>query len=285
MRRRELLAAAGSLAAVGGAGCLSRGGGGPAKTDRDRSPTSTGTATPTPTEPTDTATVGDPTAVLLPEENKPHEVVVRNAADETREIGVRITSHGTTRYENAWALSAGAFVRFTLVDPAAYTVSVTVHGGTAGEVAVETGLFDCNDTRTTIDVRPDGTLDPQTVSTQIACRSPIVLDHAFEVTGSACGTGQQAAVAFGSSSVTVTGGLRAPTPCHGAELAGASWDGEGGKLTLTVATTDPDDDACVDCIGEIDYEATVSFADAPPETVVVNHRHWDRTDTITTARR
>jgi hypothetical protein len=284
MRRRDVLASAGLLGALGVAGCLAPAGVGRPDPETD-TPTPPGTTTPGSDEPAATATVGDRSAVRLPDENGPHVVRVRNADDRTRVIGVRVATDGEVRYDNAWALEAGAAVRLTLVEPAAYVVTVSEHGAETGSAPVRAGLFDCNDSVTTIAVGPEGDLDVRTASTLVACQSPIVVGADLVVTDSGCGGEERSTVAFGPDAVTVTGAITAPNPCHGAALAGVAWDGEAERLTLTVATTDPDAAACVDCVGAIEYEATVSVAGDPPPAVAVDHRHFGRTDRVTAERR
>lgn len=72
--------------------------------------------------------------------------------------------------------------------------------------------------------------------------------------------------------VVVTGTTSASDPCHAAELESYDFDEAADELTLNVVTTETDDgDVCAQCIAEIDYEATVTFQNGLPETVVVRH--------------
>ncbi|MFD1515611.1 hypothetical protein [Halomarina rubra] len=103
--------------------------------------------------------------------------------------------------------------------------------------------------------------------------TPSVADASLEVTNEGCGGGpQEATVTVDGDTVTVDGVLRGSDGCHTARLAGTSVDG--GTLTVSVESYVPESEqgkACIDCIVDIEYTATVTLAAGSPETVVVEH--------------
>lgn len=298
MKRRAFLAAGTALGALGLAGCTGADGAGPGgaptdgttdgpvtdpKTDR---PTTTDDASdgwrfdPASDDPHASAAVGDAESVLLSDANRPHDVSVWNDSQDARDVRVAVTAGDEARREAAWTVPARAYVSLRLVEPAAYTLTVFLDGERAGEVPVESGHFDCNDSDTKVQATAGGDLRFRTVSTLVACPEPRVATSSFAAEDGTCGSRDDASVSVDGRTVTVAGRLAAPDPCHGAELAGGRWDEARETLTLTVAATEPDADECVQCVGEVPYEATVTFADVPP-ACVVEHAHWGETVEVT----
>jgi hypothetical protein len=298
MRRRTVLSSAGTLATLALAGCVNAGGAGPDETETDP-PKTDDLATLDPDagdgsfdpsgDPVATPVIGDRADLLFPERQRPHAVDVWNDADETRELGLVVTADGETTFDRSWSVPADRYVTLELRDAAPDGVWVTLDGDRGHDDPLDVGPLDCNHSATKVRVAPDGAVSSFGLSTAMACTAgPGVADHAFAVTDSGCaGTDADAVSAtFGADAVTVAGRISAPTPCHGAELADAAWDEGSETLTLTVATTDPDPGtACVECVGGIDYEATVAFRDGPPATVAVEHAHFDRRETVASADR
>ncbi|WP_166035380.1 hypothetical protein [Halorussus pelagicus] len=109
----------------------------------------------------------------------------------------------------------------------------------------------------------------------------------FEVVNSGCGQPRsEASVAFGDdgSSVVVTGTISGANGCYTAKLANSSYDAETGALDLTVVSMAKEGTAvCAQCIAEIEYEATVSFADDGPASVSVTHSGMGESKTVATA--
>lgn len=106
-----------------------------------------------------------------------------------------------------------------------------------------------------------------------ARRGPTVVDRSLTPGGSSCANSETgtASVAFANATVRVTGTLVTPTPCHGAELRAAAYDPQADELRVVVAPAAPTTDACVQCLGAREYEATVRFEGGLPGRVVVVH--------------
>ncbi len=78
------------------------------------------------------------------------------------------------------------------------------------------------------------------------------------------------AVVAEGSTYTVEGTLPASTPCYEAELVETSF--EAGTLSLTVDVVEDGSETCIECEGQVNYEATVDLSDgASIETVSVTH--------------
>jgi hypothetical protein len=99
-----------------------------------------------------------------------------------------------------------------------------------------------------------------------------IVDESFTAREGDCGTGEDAAsVSFDGDAVRVDGSLAAPTPCHGAALAGTRLADDGDRLVVAVDPTDPGQEVCVQCLGAVPYDATVRFEGRLPEEVRVEH--------------
>lgn len=100
-------------------------------------------------------------------------------------------------------------------------------------------------------------------------------DTGFAVTDAGCGSEREAAsVAFDADTgtVAVTGTTSAPNTCYSARLADAAYDGGADEFRVTVEAFEAEQGGCGECITEVDYEATASFAGGLPGRVVVVHR-------------
>ena len=105
-----------------------------------------------------------------------------------------------------------------------------------------------------------------------------------ECAGDAGADRNTAAVEFGDTGVTVTGGVGTPNPCYEAALGEPSYDADADELTVTVAVT-ATDAICQQCLGVLGYEAAVEFDGGLPGAVTVRHERDGETTTVTTARR
>ena len=106
-------------------------------------------------------------------------------------------------------------------------------------------------------------------------------DTSFSVGATRCGTQtNEAEVTFGDGTVTVEGTTWGNDACYTARLDSAAI--AGGTLTVAVVTesTAGEDEACAQCITEIEYRATVGTASTPGEVVVTHDG-----ETVTTATR
>lgn len=100
------------------------------------------------------------------------------------------------------------------------------------------------------------------------------LDSSVERVGSDCaGTSHdEARVFLADDTYVVQGTIISPTPCYEPVIDSQRF--EDGTLSLTVDVTAEDDDICVECVGEILYDATVSGPD-PSEVTRVSVTHVD----------
>ncbi|USZ69528.1 hypothetical protein NGM10_07285 [Halorussus salilacus] len=115
---------------------------------------------------------------------------------------------------------------------------------------------------------------------------PTLADDSFEMTDAGCGSEtNEATVEFEDESVVVTGTIPGSNACHVARLADAGYDPASGLLELTVESVEDrgEDEACADCIAEIDYEATFEFEGGLPESVTVTHEAMDESTTVAEA--
>jgi len=105
------------------------------------------------------------------------------------------------------------------------------------------------------------------------------VDYSISITGSRCGNGAEDNevddIAFDEEAVeiVVTGTIDAATPCEVVDASAIDHDESGGHVTVTVATVEPanDPDVCQQCLGALDYEATLAFDGSIPSEASVVH--------------
>ena len=101
---------------------------------------------------------------------------------------------------------------------------------------------------------------------------PRITETSFTARDGECGLDTDVArVTVDGDIVRIDGRLLTPTPCHGAALADATLVNGGDRLVVAVLTTDPPPDVCVQCVGEVPYEALVRITGGQPATVQVDH--------------
>ena len=76
----------------------------------------------------------------------------------------------------------------------------------------------------------------------------------------ACGDEESAAVAVEDDVVTVDGAITAPNPCHEAVLGNVTVAGD--QLSIHIDVVSTGEEVCIECVGRIEYEATVRVRDA-----------------------
>lgn len=114
---------------------------------------------------------------------------------------------------------------------------------------------------------------------------PRITETSFTARDGECGLDTDVArVTVDGDIVRVDGRLLTPTPCHGAVLADATLVSGGDRLVVAVQTTDSPPDVCVQCVGELPYEALVRIAGGQPATVQVDH-DGETVTTVTTVDR
>jgi len=89
-----------------------------------------------------------------------------------------------------------------------------------------------------------------------------------------------ASVSSDSLTVTVSGAIEAPDPCHEATLVDASYDADADGLSVTVGTAEGESGVCQDCVGTVEYEATMTFEGRLPASATVAHEVGDETSTV-----
>lgn len=99
------------------------------------------------------------------------------------------------------------------------------------------------------------------------------VDESFEVVGSDCGRGaDRADVERGADRVNVDGTIGGRNGCETAELERVTYDDGADELTIAVRTVDDGaEGACMQCIVDVDYRATVEFDDGTPADVRILH--------------
>lgn len=129
---------------------------------------------------------------------------------------------------------------------------------------------------------PGGSGDGATGTTT---QRPRVAGTSFEVTSTGCGRLKETAtVSVGDSGISVTGTTSETSGCYTAELDSATYDADGDELRVVVVAVEREDaDACVQCLTEIDYAASVEVDGGLPGTVVVVHRSRGEERTVATA--
>jgi len=310
MKRRALLAA---LAAAGSAGttagCLrgldaSGAGGDPEGTDESTFAPPAGTTEADAREadatdpewdpdggPVETFAVGDRDAVAFPDSNQPHGVTFWNRVDREREVRVDVARAGGESDGESLgpvAVPAGYTVALELEVPTRYALTAHVDGDAHGTVTVGREWFDCNDSGASYALGERDLVDYGTASTLVACADPAVASTSIDVEDSGCANDGDptATVTYDGERVRVDGTFVASNPCYDLAVANASYGNERRTATVVVDATAPEDQACADCVGAIDYTATVAFDRDLPDHVVLRHRTADGDgDRVATATR
>lgn len=99
-----------------------------------------------------------------------------------------------------------------------------------------------------------------------------IRERSISHTGSDCAGREPdtATVVVDGATYTVEGSLPSPTPCYEPELVETGYTD--GTLSLTVDIVDDGSESCMECEGQVNYDATVELAeDTTVETVSVSH--------------
>lgn len=299
MNRRTLLTTLGSIGAVSVAGCLDEAGtGGPANGDNtdDGTDTTDGTDTgggtdttdgtdtdaddvpfsPTEYDEADRFAVGRRDGVAFPDNNNPVTVHVWNDADAERELGLTVSGGSNERELGTMALNARSYVTVVFNVPAAYVLTVEGDGRTVHEYDLDHTDFDCNTGFRSVEVHDDWSVDTGGEATEIACRGP-------EARAMGVGQGEgectnrdasEATVDYYDDSVGAEGVFVTPNPCYDLDLADSAYDEETDTFRAVVEATDATgpDEACQECLGQVDYTLDFGFANDLPGHVVLVHR-------------
>ena len=175
------------------------------------------------------------------------------------------------------AVTAGAAVAGCLDDSAA---DAPGGEGVDDDTEYEDGHEDDGDAEDDSDVGDDGDGEYDDEETEddgseeddlsITDRQIVTIDSSSGSADETLTIDSEARVSFDKDSVEIDGTLEAPTPCYDAVFADVSL--EDGHLTVVVELEeDVEQEACIQVISEIDYEATITFESGAPEAVTVIH--------------
>jgi len=293
LTRRDALASATALGAVVIAGCVAEDGDSdPNETDDDNGDTGqdpdsglelvgsdiTTTAADCGTGDTVEASISDGDIVLtgaVPASNPCHEAVLEASALEDGALSVVVGLEDTTEDGEGCASCTGvvdyeATLEFSeaLEDLSPFESFSVEHGGNSGEVHT------IEETDTAVGGTgpgSDGDSGDEADDDADDSSQGGVADHSIATTGGECtnetpgddieriDAGEETEFTQTDDTVTVSGSLLAPNPCHEAYLEGVSYDD--GVLSLVVGTEWEGGGYCQECVGEIHYEATVSLVD------------------------
>lgn len=298
MKRRPLLGAvAGSLGAAILGGCLGDGGeGGDSDTTTNQTPEPT-TRPPTTTppngddyrfdpesdDPFDRFERGDRSAVVFPDNNRPHDVKVWNAADESRVVTLVVIRDGETVLDRTVTFPADGFLTLRVQVPDDWQIDLRRDGEPLETIEIARESFDCNHIDHLVGVTADWTVTTQLRATEIACRGPAIAEHSFAPGEGHCASGTEsaAAIAFEGESVVVDGTFVTPTPCYDLRLATAAYDANADALEIVIAA-EATGETCVQCIGAIGYEAAIRFDHGRPGQVIVKYRNEGKSTVVAT---
>jgi len=177
-------------------------------------------------------------------------------------------------YRGERSTVAGAVVR----------ASRAVDGFVFGTVTVGRRWFDCNDSESRYALAEDGLVDYGWMTTSMGCPDPAVADATVDVEARGCASEDDAtaSVRYDSERVRVDGTFLASAPCYELSIAGATYSADRRTATVVVDATAPDD-PCADCVGAIDYTATVAFDRDLPDRFELRHRDASGDELVGTA--
>lgn len=232
--------------------------------------------------------VGSRDGVAFPDNNRPHEVAVLNELDRERELHVSIAAGAADGPDlgRTFSFPAGGWVLFRLNVPSRYEVTVRASGTTLGSATVGRKWFDCNGSRSRYGVQAETVTDYEERTTLMACPDPEVAGTDLQVNDRGCASKDDsgATVSFEDEAVTVDGSVVTATPCRKLAIEGTNYDEKQDRLTVAVKAS-PSDEVCQQCIGAVEYEASIVFEHDLPGEVVVEHRSRNGSRTVATASR
>lgn len=148
--------------------------------------------------------------------------------------------------------------------------SVTVeHGGQSGETHRIEGAGTVAGTADRLDGTSDtgGIITHSIVTTDTGCTGGTGGDSPERVDAS-----EETATTQREDTVTVEGAVVASNPCHEAVVESVSYDDGTVSLVVDTQSTLEADEFCTECLGEIEYEATVELTeDADVDDISVTH--------------
>lgn len=237
-------------------------------------------------EPVETLAINDREGLSFPDNNRPHSLVFWNAVDRERSVRVEWGDGRTEELQGIDPVSvpADGVLQVDLLLPTRYDVYVSVDDGRLGEITVGREWFDCNESAGRYALRESSIEDFGVLSTAAGCPAPEVVEASLTAGDGACGSrdDERAVAGYGDEVVRVEGTLPTPDPCHDLGIASLSYDEKTRTARVVVAAT-ASDDGCMQCVGAIDYEATIRYEHDFPDRVEVYHRSWDEDRRVATA--
>jgi hypothetical protein len=225
--------------------------------------------------PVETFRVGDRDAVAFPDSNQPHTVSLWNRVDRERDVAVDVT-HGATDDPvllGPVAVPAGYTVQVSLRVPTRYALDVSVDGESLGAVTVGRRWIDCNYSDTPYALGRRDVIAYPATSTTVACAAPTIASTGLDVDSRDCASDGDptASIVYKGERVRVDGTVVASNPCHDLSIASTTYSDETKTATVVVDATHPEDPR-QDCVGGIDYNATIAFDRDIPDHVDLLHR-------------
>lgn len=222
-------------------------------------------------EPQAEFSVGDRSGVTFPDASKPVSYRLLNHG-EARSVQIVALLEGAVKIDETVNLSDDACAMITFQQPADYDLQVGVGDDPASVAQISADEFSCSRMRGTITIDPQGCIESQVETTNPDCPGPTVTDSSLQTDSGECGTDHTATVSFADGTVRVSGRVRAPQPCYQLVLESASYDTAEETLTVTIAVDDRTEAICVDCLGEIPYQADIELQHDYPQNVLIQHR-------------
>lgn len=105
------------------------------------------------------------------------------------------------------------------------------------------------------------------------------VDYTIAVTSAECASGARTNTVDDidfdedASEIVVTGTIDASNPCKVADVSAIEHDTDDGSVAVTITTVDREESTqmCAECLGAIEYEATLTFGDNFPNEASVVH--------------
>ena len=289
--RRRILECATALGTVAVAGCLGDGPAGPGNEGGfggnnggngdpselvAKSIETTGSGCGSPNDETVQVDVSDRTVVVtgvLEAPNPCHEAVLKDVALVDGQLSLAVDVRSTLEEDESCIQCHGRVEYVVRIEPAA--------GEPVDMVDIEHATGDRHEIPIAFD-DTDGGDDTDDAE------FPELVSSAIETVDTDCSSGDDDRVDVESDgdTIVVTGSLSAPNPCHEAVLDDVAIEDETGRLSLVVdvRSTLDEGEVCMECVGRVDYEATIELTRADElRNVHVDHvtggEHavgWDR---------
>lgn len=110
----------------------------------------------------------------LPDDVRPHKVLVWNNSVTTRAVTVHVSTDTGVVLDQRYEIPADAAVTIVLQEVDTYTVTLrTVDSDTGTTIQVQKERFDCNASATQVTITEDGEFESRVVTTWLECGSSV----------------------------------------------------------------------------------------------------------------